>query len=178
MSRKLALAILIVASLAGGTRAQSLWLPLSVIGYGGLGTAAGVGICHDCDWDTAGFVVIGGSLVGLVAGFFIGDAAAEDALDDSRIRERNIWGARVGSVAGFATGGALVAAAKIDGDDDNADGEDEEVFRNYSLIGTALGVLFEIFYERSFDPRLQISAIVGPDATGSAFVGLGFRHSW
>jgi hypothetical protein len=173
------LALLVFPRIAS---ALTLWTELSMLGYGGLGTGGAVLACRDCDLDSAGYMVMAGGLVGLVVGYQIGSTAERRSHSEAGPGQLPLWGARIGTVSAFATIGALVAAMRINGNDDNREGEDERVFTTYTAIGAGCGLVYEAFVERRLaSHRRTPSLSVGPmpmRTAGGPSWGLVLQRSW
>jgi hypothetical protein len=156
---------------------QIIWTEMSTVGYGVSGGALGLALCWSlCGLDASVLVVIGGGTVlGAVMGHKIGGAAEGRALSEGWPTEGQLWGARVGMVTGFAGLGALTAAVIVDSSGGNGPGDDERLFRNYSLIGAAAGVAFEVMQERAIRSGAVRSASVSLSRRPTGGIGFGVR---
>jgi hypothetical protein len=170
---------LTVLAMAGAPRASSaqtlLWTESSTIGYGVTAGSLALAACWSgCSLESAGVFILASGVAGLVGGNRIG-ASAERAAREGRLTSRRRWAARFGTVTGFAGAGTLLAALWINETEGNAEGEDERLLRDWTLIGGATGVVAEVLQERALGSAASASVAVSRRPTGA--LGLGLRLS-
>lgn len=169
-----------MAAVLGGVTpaaAQSLWTETSTIGYGASALGLAIGACWSCDYQSGGIVILAAGVGGLFLGHRIGGSAEGAARRGERLSAAQLWGARLGTVTGFAALGALVAAVIISSTDGNAEGEDERRLLTYSLVGAGGGVVAEFVQESGLSN--EASAALGNvlvERADNGAVRVGLRH--
>ena len=180
-SRLMPRVVLVLFSLwPHGVSGQALWTEASTIGYGALGLGAGIPVCglliDTGSFDDDFLFCLGGALIGgMVLGHRIGGSAEGAANRGEVLSSGQLWGARVGTVTGFAALGALTAAIIISSTEGNSPGEDERRLRNYTVAGAGLGILTEILYESGLSQPGESSPVrlrVKPHIAGGIRIGL------
>lgn len=86
---------------------QRYWTELSTVGYGGIGVGTAIAACWSCSLATFGVVVLSSAIAGTVIGYGIGNSAETTGKREEWPSDRQLLGARVGTVAGVAALGAL-----------------------------------------------------------------------
>ena len=177
--RILALAAVIVIYPAP-VAAQDLWTEASMVGYGATAVGLSIAACWSCDYDTFGVLVLAAAVGGVVLGHRIGGSAEEAARTGHRLTAAQLWGARVGTVTGFAALGASLAGVIINETEGNAEGEDERRILTYTLVGAGVGVIVEAIQESGLSENVATALrriSVEPTTRGAALgVRLIGRH--
>ena len=131
---------------------ETFWRYSSALGYAGIGVGLGAAIALSDDSSHGSIadgiarlygLVGGGALLGFVVGWSAG-TDADHLLAGRRQPSTALRNTiRFGTVALGASSGALIAAAQIEGDDDNLPGEDERMLAMWTLGGAVLGGLLQ-----------------------------------
>lgn len=180
--RSLVRVVLLMPLFLAGPRApvtaQGIWTEASTVGYGATAVGLSIGACWSCDYETFGVLVLAAGVGGLILGHKIGGSAEDAARRGEPLTSAQLWGARIGTVTGFAAVGASVAALIINETGGNAEGEDERRLLTYTLIGGAGGVLVEILQEVGL-PAASASAATSAfvESVDGRTIRLGLRRS-
>lgn len=154
---------------------QRYWTELSTIGYGGIGVGTAIAACRDCSYGTFGILVLSSAVIGTVIGYGIGRSAETTGKQGEWPSERQLLGARIGTVAGVATLGAVLTGFYIQQTSSNGPGDDERMLFLFSVGGGVLGALLQRSEEgklrKLVDPE-GFSIALGPGPTGGVGVGV------
>ena len=151
-----------------------------MVGYGATAVGLSIAACWSCDYDTFGVLVLAAAVGGVVLGHRIGGSAEGAARSGQRLTAAQLWGARVGTVTGFAALGASLAGVIINETEGNAEGEDERRILTYTLVGAGVGVIVEAIQESGLSENVATALrriSVEPTTRGAALgVRLIGRH--
>lgn len=154
---------------------QRYWTELSTVGYGGIGVGVAFVACGNCSYSTFGILVLSSAVVGTVIGYGVGKSAETTGKQGEWPSERQLLGARIGTVAGVATLGAALTGLYMQQTSFNGPGDDERMLFLFSVGGGVLGALLQRSEERKLrslvDPE-GFSLTVGPGPTGGVGVGI------
>jgi len=161
---------------------QSLWTEASTLGYGATAVGLTIGACwSSCGFETAEVGILAAGIGGFVLGHRIGGSAEGAARRRERLSAAQLWGARIGTVTGFAAIGALVAAIIVNETGGNAEGEDERRLATYTLLGAGAGVLVEVWQESGLPTETEAAlkkVVVHPASGGTVRIGFRSRVAW
>lgn len=138
---------------------QGLWTEVSTLGYAGAALGLGIAACWSCDYQTAGITILVAGIGGAIIGNRIGGGAESAVRRGERPTTGQLWGARIGTVTGFAALGAGVAALLINETEGNAPAEDERKLAMLTVAGAGIGLLVEVLQERNLPPASTDTAV-------------------
>ncbi len=178
MKHRLGCTIAIVILLSTVTQpvaGQRYWTELSTVGYGGIGVGVAFVACGNCSLGTGAIAILASAVVGSVIGYGVGKSAETTGKQGEWPSEPQLFGARVGTVAGVATLGAALTGLYIQQTSSNGPGDDERMLFLFSVGGGVLGALLQRSEEKKLrslvDPE-GFSLAVGPGPNGGVGVGL------
>ena len=154
------------------------WVLVSAVGYGGIGTLAGVVAAAAIGSDAfiidgAQLATIGtGAVLGALAGATIGTEARQSMRNGEPLGGVSRKALELGAVMAGATAGAILSTPIVMGHQINAD---TEVFSAFTASGAILGALYADRHRQELESiRLSIAPVHVPRAGYGLRVAVGF----
>ncbi len=144
-------------SVRQGLGRETWWRYSTTFGY-----TVGFGAAVMGGWywstDQVGFdavpIALAGGLYGMYHGVRIGGRADDALFLGTPLSARHRYAVRVGTIMSGASAGLIAASRYINASDANRKGgpTDEEVIRDWTLIGAGLGLLAQLYFDSSLYP--------------------------